>query len=1053
MASVVSSGRSAAGANGTGSTAPVLEFLCLFTHDLKRKQKRWQDGRLKYHTFNKRVMVYDDRGNYVGDMHWRRDWDFDEGEEIELERGGVIVQVSECVARQQQDLSELIDKRAKEKEQRQAQIASRPARPVPAHTPLRVAPRNNAQQDHFQTRHRPLNQLLGTPTGHHGRAVVPNESPFEQRHNAEESNDDGSKPSKRRRYEDTPPSKMGYAQSLFGAPLILSGAPASSAPLRRPVAAQVQSRREPSPPQEVVSRQREGSIASTRTTHTLVSNRTTALRAEGVSRPTPPAKKKISPPEESLFVSQDDRDDSVQGLSHDDDEERQTEGNNARPYGRSSFFGESITSEASNNNKPRQVVNGKGTLLTSIGKSSALLNNNTNNNFTRPRLASSKKDKQTIILDDDDNDENEEDPDRPRGVSPPARPVDKGRPKRAAPVAEEPQGSKRKKMASAKKPVIDKESRQKPQKESVPVTPQDEPMAELKIKSRKKRGLLVLSEKPKRVLRPTKSPDEGVATASVEECAGAELGGENDSLTSEQQEIRPPVPDDSDDDPFASPIPVLGTLLARKDESQGNGRPEVPAKSEIIQPVRNRGRDEAAAAVATDSRTSPSRKQQQKNQILLSDSDSNSASDSPRVAQRREKHRAMEVKVKAIPSEPKSNARLEAESEREEEEISRYPRRRRTTRRQASPESSHESTNKPGSAEDSTDEELPQVPVGPRLAKLARKSIKSREVIGFVPSSSPVINIHEQAGPVPSLPIGEVRSVAEESSTSHNNTKDHATPKSLEVTMAEDNAELAEKATSPPPPMALGDEDDDASLQQPKEVPEQTSHAATRSGSNNDTPVDDPPAPIIDKQPPGNDLNEHGTSVVAKTNGNVSANITTSATVRNQKPQPAQQIKEPPLPVPDQAGRSDGSGTEEPQAKDDTAMSPLHDSFVEDKCQTDIPVSRPVPLDDPAKTTPPVDNSSNHVAPVRIVNPATRGRKAALKSHAKGQVPQSIVPAEPPSERIVPRTREASRRETAGSAPEERPKRKMTFPGFTSARQGGPWSREAHDLLVTGRPA
>ncbi|KAJ4402154.1 hypothetical protein N0V85_005366 [Neurospora sp. IMI 360204] len=99
MASVVSSGRSAAGANETGSTAPVLEFLCLFTHDLKRKQKRWQDGRLKYHTFNRRVMVYDDRGNHVGDMHWRRDWDFDEGEEIELERGGVIVQVAECVAR------------------------------------------------------------------------------------------------------------------------------------------------------------------------------------------------------------------------------------------------------------------------------------------------------------------------------------------------------------------------------------------------------------------------------------------------------------------------------------------------------------------------------------------------------------------------------------------------------------------------------------------------------------------------------------------------------------------------------------------------------------------------------------------------------------------------------------------------------------------------------------------------------------------------------------------------------------------------------------------
>jgi hypothetical protein len=32
------------------------------------------------------------------------------------------------------------------------------------------------------------------------------------------------------------------------------------------------------------------------------------------------------------------------------------------------------------------------------------------------------------------------------------------------------------------------------------------------------------------------------------------------------------------------------------------------------------------------------------------------------------------------------------------------------------------------------------------------------------------------------------------------------------------------------------------------------------------------------------------------------------------------------------------------------------------------------------------------------------------------------------------------------------PKIKMTFPGFVSAKGGGPWSREAHDLLETGRP-
>ncbi|KXX77395.1 Protein ZGRF1 [Madurella mycetomatis] len=223
----------ASGPSSGGHNAPVLEFLCLFTHDLRRKQKRWQDGRLKYHTFNKRVMVYDDRGNFVGDMHWRREWEFDEGEEVELERGGIIVQVAECVGRQNQDLSELLDKRVKEREQRQARVATRALFSAPsARTPL-PAP---VAQDHFQTRHRPLHQLLGTPTGHHGRASVPTESPFELRQKANETSGDhpDSRPVKRRKYDATPPSKMGYAQSLFGAPLTLSAVPVSSAPPRRP---------------------------------------------------------------------------------------------------------------------------------------------------------------------------------------------------------------------------------------------------------------------------------------------------------------------------------------------------------------------------------------------------------------------------------------------------------------------------------------------------------------------------------------------------------------------------------------------------------------------------------------------------------------------------------------------------------------------------------------------------------------------------------------------------------------------------------------------------
>jgi len=41
----------------TSDTAPVLELNCLYTHNVRRKSKRWQDGFLRYHTFNKRIMV------------------------------------------------------------------------------------------------------------------------------------------------------------------------------------------------------------------------------------------------------------------------------------------------------------------------------------------------------------------------------------------------------------------------------------------------------------------------------------------------------------------------------------------------------------------------------------------------------------------------------------------------------------------------------------------------------------------------------------------------------------------------------------------------------------------------------------------------------------------------------------------------------------------------------------------------------------------------------------------------------------------------------------
>ncbi|KAK5626895.1 hypothetical protein RRF57_002610 [Xylaria bambusicola] len=157
----------------SATTAPVREHACLFTHDLRRKQKRWQDGRLKYHTFNRRVMVYDERGNFVGDVHWREDYDLADGDEVELERGGVLIQIGECLGSRDQDLSDLIDKRAQERAQRQAAAAARRP-PVTA-----VPPLHDIKQHPISRKH--LHDVIGTPSGHHGRAVLPKESPYEER--------------------------------------------------------------------------------------------------------------------------------------------------------------------------------------------------------------------------------------------------------------------------------------------------------------------------------------------------------------------------------------------------------------------------------------------------------------------------------------------------------------------------------------------------------------------------------------------------------------------------------------------------------------------------------------------------------------------------------------------------------------------------------------------------------------------------------------------------------------------------------------------------------
>jgi hypothetical protein len=167
-------------------TAPVAEFRCLFTHDVRRKQKRWQDGYLKFHTFNNRVMVCDQARNHVGDTYWKESNELHEGDELSLDKG-VLVEVAEAMGITQTDLAPILAKKTK------TPTKEPPMRPTPSATvrpfqrPSSVAP-NNAARAASQLRHKSLNSLLGTPKGPVGKAA-PIKSPYEARMEKEKEND------------------------------------------------------------------------------------------------------------------------------------------------------------------------------------------------------------------------------------------------------------------------------------------------------------------------------------------------------------------------------------------------------------------------------------------------------------------------------------------------------------------------------------------------------------------------------------------------------------------------------------------------------------------------------------------------------------------------------------------------------------------------------------------------------------------------------------------------------------------------------------------------
>jgi hypothetical protein len=142
----------------TQNTAPVHEYRCLYTRDLHKKAKKWHDGSLRFHTFNQRVMVYDDSKNYIGDLHYREEEAFGEGVEIQLDRG-VKVEVGELSGQTETDLAPILDRQ----------------RPEKLVQPSKQPPTQPSQ------RPKSLLEVLGPSQRRLGRSRLPLQSPYEQR--------------------------------------------------------------------------------------------------------------------------------------------------------------------------------------------------------------------------------------------------------------------------------------------------------------------------------------------------------------------------------------------------------------------------------------------------------------------------------------------------------------------------------------------------------------------------------------------------------------------------------------------------------------------------------------------------------------------------------------------------------------------------------------------------------------------------------------------------------------------------------------------------------
>lgn len=1045
---------SPSGDGGPPSSATVYDFRCLFTHDLRRKQKRWQDGKLKYHSFNKKVMVYDDRGHFVGDGHWDQDGDLAPGEEFNLDRGMAIVQVDECIGEKQQDLTELLDKRAREVEKRR-QIAAAKTRPTPRSSAARGA------QPPAQRPHLSLSSIVQSP-GRLGRAVIPTHSPFEARqqklhHSTAPTGDSqptvAARPPPARRRSPSPPSKNGFARSLFGATLSLSAGPdpelmaARARALRERMLSQAQPLSTPHEDDEPGAREQpvqSSPIFVQDAEETPSKPREPQPQKAQRPAPQPNARHPISSARTVMREAEEVGNRNTDHTEAEDEVVRKEKPTKKR---------KNDAVRANRREEPDTIT--KDALLDAPEAPAA-------------RLKTKAKSTDDMHLEEEEEEIPLPVPKKKKKTTEQV-PRQKSRPVEEQPadivILDEPVDEvteappQRQRKEPREKPKKTKKAVEKQPTPEQPAPNPKEPRTTLRIRSRQKRGLLMMRE-PVPLPEPSREPSP---EAEQEPEPEPEAEPEEMEVEAEVDDriIRTPTPEPSARSRFfASLSPEEPQVVIPSSE---------PPAEKAASPIITEAEPPAAAEESSSDGLPPTPKRRTRKRRTYSPPPEDD--EEPRSRPKRRQ-----------PAAKRTAAKADSDETANEEEPK--PRQRRATKRKTYTEEAE-------SEHYNEDDDEPAVKA-PRIAKLARSGIRSREIIGYIPQGMdslaaapfgggafrlggppvPVVSREPSgvasplvASPLVASPLVEksasLPAVAEAATVDAEEESTASSPAIEDVDVMVDGVVVSPRpavksaASSPPPapmavaPLAASILPAPVVAQSPITEPVPSPIAAVTDIAETVAPKITEPASHVVEWPAPAPLSRN------------SSTLSTSAIAQpllKQEPQ-----SEPTLPlvaVPSQPNiTSPLETTPKPDSPDEPAAV--------------IPAAAP-PIAEVAGEAPSSGSEANQTAKPRIANPATRGKKAARREDAAGLAPQVVVPFDPvqPVVRIStrpgagglvggsravrlisgPASVAVAAASVAAPVPPAAAKKAVTsLAGFTAAN-GGTWSRHAHDLLGMGRP-